>query len=115
MANESVKTRSQLSRLQRRAPASIQVTPVTQWNAAIPLLSPLVTSPEVKKNCVNNNSEQECRRVVNSDNKISPEPEKGPVVYKKWQHPAAPFYYEPAPTTSFLQSICTGVVDRTRS
>ncbi|KAK1418847.1 hypothetical protein QVD17_27994 [Tagetes erecta] len=103
MADKSVKPKSQPSRLQRRAPASIQVTPATQWNVAIPLLSPLVTSPEVKRNCVNSNSNS------NSDNRIVSEPEKVPIVCKKWQHPAAPFYYEPAPMM-FLQSICS--VDR---
>ncbi|CAI9277743.1 unnamed protein product [Lactuca saligna] len=110
MAGESVKAKRQPSRLQRRAPASIQVTPVGHWNVAIPLLSPLVLSPEVKTNCVENMKE-ECRRVVNSDNnKIASEAEKTPIVYKKWQHPAAPFYYESAPP--LLQSICTGIVDR---
>ncbi|KAK9068181.1 hypothetical protein SSX86_012292 [Deinandra increscens subsp. villosa] len=101
MADESAKSRRQPSRLQRRAPASIQVTPASQWNAAIPLLSPLIVSPDVNRICV-----------VNSENKVVPlpEPEKGPIVYKKWQHPAAPFFYEPAP--SMLQSICSGSVDR---
>ncbi|KAL8210272.1 hypothetical protein R6Q57_007004 [Mikania cordata] len=96
MADESVKAKRQPSRLQRRAPASIQVTPVSQWSAAIPLLSPLATFPEVRRNsCINNSM---------------PEPEKAPVVYKNWQHPAAPFFYEPAPALTLLQSICT--VDR---
>ncbi|KAJ0803798.1 hypothetical protein Hdeb2414_s0018g00538041 [Helianthus debilis subsp. tardiflorus] len=99
MADRSAKSRTQPSRLQRRAPASIQVTPVSNWNVAIPLLSPLATSPDVKRNCV-----------VISDDKTVPEPEKAPVVCKQWQHPAAPFYYEPAPT--LLQSICSGGVDR---
>ncbi|XP_071690577.1 uncharacterized protein At4g14450, chloroplastic-like [Rutidosis leptorrhynchoides] len=113
MADESMNPRRQPSRLQRRAPASIQVSPSSQWNVAIPLLSPLITSPE-NRNCIDN-SNDEYRRVVNSDdnnNKIvKPEPEKTPIVCKKWQHPAAPFYYEPAPT--LLQSICTGgTVDR---
>ncbi|KVH91322.1 uncharacterized protein At4g14450, chloroplastic-like [Cynara cardunculus var. scolymus] len=108
MADESTKTRRQPSRLQRRAPALIQVTPVGHWNVAIPLLSPLATSPDVKTNHVDN-SKEECRRVVNSDNKIVSEPEKVPIVYKKWQHPAAPFYYETAPP--LLQSVCTGIVD----
>ncbi|XP_076932115.1 uncharacterized protein At4g14450, chloroplastic-like [Bidens hawaiensis] len=110
------KSKRQPSRLQRRAPASIQVAPASQWNVAIPLLSPLVTSPEVKMSCVNsNNNQEECRRAVSSDNSnkvVVPPPEKAPVVYKKWQHPAAPFYYEPAPAMTVLQSICSGGVDR---
>ncbi|XP_076943584.1 uncharacterized protein At4g14450, chloroplastic-like [Bidens hawaiensis] len=109
------KSKRQPSRLQRRAPASIQVAPASQWNAAIPLLSPLVTSPDVKMSCVNNNNQEECRRAVNSDNNnnkvVVPAPEKAPIVYK-WQHPAAPFYYEPAPAMTVLQSICSGGVDR---
>ncbi|XP_076935138.1 uncharacterized protein At4g14450, chloroplastic-like [Bidens hawaiensis] len=110
------KSKRQPSRLQRRAPVSIQVAPASQWNAAIPLLSPLVTSPEAKMSCANNNNNQEeCRRAVNSDNnnnKVVLEPEEAPIVYKKWQHPAAPFYYEPAPAMTVLQSICSGGVDR---
>ncbi|KAI3756738.1 hypothetical protein L1987_56561 [Smallanthus sonchifolius] len=109
MADKSTKARVQPSRLQRRAPASIQVTPVSNWNVAIPLLSPLATSPDAKRNCIDIN-EEECRRVVNSDNKSVPESEKVPIVCKKWQHPAAPFFYEPAPT--LLHSICTGITDR---
>ncbi|CAN1158187.1 hypothetical protein LINPERPRIM_LOCUS11711, partial [Linum perenne] len=37
----------QSSRLQRRIPASLQINPASSyfWNAAIPLLSPLETSP----------------------------------------------------------------------
>lgn len=109
MADESVKAKRQPSRLQRRAPASIQVAPVGNWNVAIPLLSPLILSPEVKRTCVENMKE-ECRRGVNSESKIASEAEKTPIVYKKWQHPAAPFYYESAPP--LLQSICAGIVDR---
>ncbi|KAI3504181.1 hypothetical protein L1887_32726 [Cichorium endivia] len=110
MADASIKDKRQPSRLQRRAPASIQVTPVGHWNVAIPLLSPLVTSPDVKRNC-NDIMKEECRRVVNSDNMVTSEAEKAPIVYKKWQHPAAPFYYEAAPPL-MLHSICTGIVDR---
>lgn len=100
-----MKSRRQPSRLQRRAPASIQVTPANNWNVAIPLLSPLVTSPDFKRNCIDNNND------TNINNKTVSEPEKlkAPIVYKKWQHPAAPFYYEPAPALTLIQSIC---VDR---
>ncbi|KAI3804280.1 hypothetical protein L1987_25701 [Smallanthus sonchifolius] len=110
MADKSTKARTQPSRLQRRAPASIQVTPVSNWNVAIPLLSPLATSPDAKRNCIEI-SKEECRIAVSSDVKSVSESEKAPIVCKKWQHPAAPFFYEPAPT--LLQSICTGITDRT--
>ncbi|CAH1412316.1 unnamed protein product [Lactuca virosa] len=104
MADESVKAKRQPSRLQRRAPASIQVTPVGHWNVAIPLLSPLVLSPEVKTNCVENMKE-ECRRVVNSDNnKIASEAEKTPIVYKKCNIRLPRF------TTSQLRRYCSRFV-----
>uniref|UniRef100_M1B1M0 ATBET12 n=1 Tax=Solanum tuberosum TaxID=4113 RepID=M1B1M0_SOLTU len=34
------------SRLQWRAPASIQINCATDWNVGIPLLSPLISSPK---------------------------------------------------------------------
>ncbi|PWA46386.1 hypothetical protein CTI12_AA509200 [Artemisia annua] len=82
------------TRLQRRAPASIQVSPATTWNVAIPLLSPLISSPE--PHIVNTE-----KVAAPTENKTAPAP-----VYKMWQHPAAPFYYEPAPV--LLHSICSG-------
>ncbi|KAJ7979908.1 putative ATBET12 [Quillaja saponaria] len=82
------------SRLQRRAPSSLQINRSCDWNVAIPLLSPLASSPtglsdrilEVKP------SREEVRQ--QEQRRQSSEPEK--VVFKKWQHPAAPFCYEPA-------------------
>lgn len=88
---------------QRRAPASIQISPVTDWKAAIPLLSPLITSPTSDdlameiKSCSNSNS--------NNKHGHHNEAAEKPTAFKKWQHPAAPFCYEPAP---FVPFVCTG-------
>ncbi|KAG2722111.1 hypothetical protein I3760_02G115000 [Carya illinoinensis] len=83
--------RRQTSRLQQRAPASLQIgAPSSNWNLAIPLLSPLDSSPTSSKlvtdRTVDMNSREEARQQ-------GAEPEK--VVLKKWQHP--PFGYDPAP------------------
>ncbi|KAL7177711.1 hypothetical protein ACSBR2_030973 [Camellia fascicularis] len=88
--------RKQSSRLQRQAPASIQIRPA-DWKAAIPLLSPLITSPTSHDLTV------EMKSCNNQQ-----EPAK-PIVFKKWQHPAAPFSYEPAPFVPFGR---TGAGDR---
>ncbi|KAL2463668.1 Uncharacterized protein Fot_53324 [Forsythia ovata] len=93
----------QPTRLQKRAPASIQINPVTDWNVPIPLLSPLVQSP------TSNSLPAEIKSSCNSGNKEPVAAEKPVVVMKKWQHPAAPFCYEPAP---FLPFVCTGSFDR---
>ncbi|KAL0322494.1 UNVERIFIED_CONTAM: putative protein, chloroplastic [Sesamum calycinum] len=93
--------RRQPSRLQRMAPASIQINPVTEWNVAIPLLSPLVQSP--------NNLTAELKSGSSGDKEPVSAAEKPVVVMKKWQHPAAPFCYEPAPLLPF---VCTGSLDR---
>ncbi|KAL2242656.1 uncharacterized protein At4g14450, chloroplastic [Sesamum indicum] len=93
--------RRPLSRLQRMAPASIQINPVTEWKVAIPLLSPLVQSP--------NNLTAELKSGSSGDKEPVSAAEKPVVVMKKWQHPAAPFNYEPAPLLPF---ICTGSLDR---
>ncbi|KAF8394300.1 hypothetical protein HHK36_020507 [Tetracentron sinense] len=80
----------QLSRLQRRAPASLQVSPPSSfssdWKIVIPLLSPLATSPKLE--------------VVKPQEKLQQEHQclgTEKPVFKKWQHPAAPFCHEPAP------------------
>ncbi|GFP95904.1 uncharacterized protein at4g14450 chloroplastic [Phtheirospermum japonicum] len=88
LGNRNPAARRKPNRLQRRAPASLQISPVTEWNVAIPLLSPLVQSPasgfnptvEIKSSCS----------------------EKPVVVMKKWQHPAAPFCYDAAPFRPFV-------------
>ncbi|XP_065864467.1 uncharacterized protein At4g14450, chloroplastic-like [Euphorbia lathyris] len=86
---------SQPSRLQRRKPASLEINPPSSscWNVAIPLLSPLITSPTAIDRLPNLKSHEE-KQKPQQRNQIG-EPEKA-LVFKKWQHPAAPFCYEPA-------------------
>ncbi|KDP40297.1 hypothetical protein JCGZ_02295 [Jatropha curcas] len=81
----------QPSRLQRRKPAPLQINPPTssRWNAAIPLLSPLLSSPAA----MDLKSREEPQSQPRNQ---GTEPEKAATVFKKWQHPAAPFCYEPA-------------------
>ncbi|KAK4786881.1 hypothetical protein SAY86_010714 [Trapa natans] len=66
------------SRLQRQAPASLHISPSPpEWNVAIPLLTPLATSP------------------ISPPRLLAAEkPQEVQPVFKKWQHPAAPFSYE---------------------
>uniref|UniRef100_A0A7C8YUM9 Uncharacterized protein n=1 Tax=Opuntia streptacantha TaxID=393608 RepID=A0A7C8YUM9_OPUST len=94
---ETANRRRQPSRLQRRAPASIQINRSTDWNVAIPLLSPLASSPP---SIINPTAEIGSRLELPAPQTASsrPEPPK-PVVYKNWQHPAAPFCYEPSPNS----------------
>ncbi|KAL4388445.1 hypothetical protein GQ457_09G020410 [Hibiscus cannabinus] len=84
----------QPSRLQRRAPSSLQISPVSSWNVAIPLLSPVVPSPPSINRRMAERQEEPPRQeqLRQSQNK---EPEK--LVPKMWKHPAAPFRYDPAP------------------
>ncbi|CAN8306291.1 unnamed protein product [Cochlearia groenlandica] len=79
------------SRLQRRAPPPIKIINPSEakWNVAIPLLSP-TESPPSKPLVVNKREEQ---RWVKDKADMPP-------VFKKWQHPAAPFYYQPAPSSN---------------
>ncbi|KAK7279209.1 hypothetical protein RJT34_24255 [Clitoria ternatea] len=86
-------SRRQPSRLQSRAPSSLQINRAVDWNVAIPLLSPLASSPPPPPPPKEEPPQQ---RRQNS------EPEKA-VVFKKWQHPAAPFCYEPA---SLVKPFC---------
>ncbi|KAK8511174.1 hypothetical protein V6N13_013593 [Hibiscus sabdariffa] len=89
IASSNGDDRRQPSRLQRRAPASLQISPVSSWNIAIPLLSPLASSPpSIDRREESPSSEQPPRQSQKT------EPEK--LVFKMWQHPAAPFCYEPA-------------------
>lgn len=85
--------RRQSNRLQRRAPASLQIGPAPEWKAAIPLLSPLIQSP----------TSDDAAMEVRSETSAAVVAEKPVVVMKKWQHPAAPFGYEPAPFMPFVQ------------
>lgn len=83
----------QPSRLQRRAPASLQINR-SDWKVAIPLLSPLVSpsSPKDIQNWKPDSREASSTSSHHHHHKES-EPEK-PQVSKKWQHPAAPFHYD---------------------
>ncbi|KAK7278492.1 hypothetical protein RJT34_23522 [Clitoria ternatea] len=77
--------RHQPSRLQRRAPSSLKINRTVEWNVAIPLLSPLTSSPPA---LIELKPPQEPPQR---------EPENVVVSFKTWQHPAAPFCYDPAP------------------
>ena len=83
-------SRCQPSRLQRRAPASLQIAaPASStWNVAIPLLSPLATSPTSPKLGADEPRQLQQQSSVAETEKVG---------FKKWQHPAAPFGYGPAP------------------
>ncbi|WOH12743.1 hypothetical protein DCAR_0832251 [Daucus carota subsp. sativus] len=110
MSDTSVKSsgnRRLSSRLQKRAPASIKISPATDWNVAIPLLSPLDGSPPSLP--LRASEIKDCRDNARKNNVTEKAP--APVVYKKWQHPAAPFCYnETAPMRPFM--FCTAVSDR---
>ncbi|GMH28528.1 hypothetical protein Nepgr_030371 [Nepenthes gracilis] len=97
MADTSTRRR-QPSRLQRRAPASIQVNR-SEWNVAIPLLSPLASSPPPNR-LFDQTAEMESRQ---GHHQLPSGSEQKPAPFKKWQHPAAPFFYEPAPLASFAR------------
>ncbi|XP_022761131.1 uncharacterized protein At4g14450, chloroplastic-like [Durio zibethinus] len=86
--------RRQPSRLQRRAPASLQICPVSSWNVAIPLLSPLASSPPSIDRRTTEKRVEPPRQEHQRQSQAT-EPEK--LVFKMWQHPAAPFCYEPTP------------------
>ncbi|XAR57388.1 hypothetical protein NMG60_11025520 [Bertholletia excelsa] len=104
-AKRSSVERRQLSRLQQRAPASVETSRSTDWKVAIPLLSPLVTSPTESDLAV---AIRSCGNPQHQQIQVA-EAEK-PLVFNKWQHPAAPFGYKPAPLVPF---VCSGAVDRT--
>ncbi|RVW58002.1 hypothetical protein CK203_113097 [Vitis vinifera] len=67
------------SRLQRRAPSSLQISPAADWKVAIPLLSPLATSPSSPK-------------LIDRTAEVKPKEEPRQMkegekpVFKKWQH-----------------------------
>ncbi|KAL3727055.1 hypothetical protein ACJRO7_031890 [Eucalyptus globulus] len=93
--------RRQPSRLQRRAPASLQIaSPASQqWNVAIPLLSPLASSPTSPPTRLADLRSSSAAPATGGARAREDQPEKKPaaIAFKKWQHPAAPFCYEPAP------------------
>ncbi|OIW01437.1 hypothetical protein TanjilG_11155 [Lupinus angustifolius] len=78
--------RQQPSRLQSRAPSSLQINRNVNWNVAIPLLSPLASSPPPLDLKAEEPPHPPPRRQSGEQEKV---------VFKKWQHPAAPFCYEP--------------------
>ncbi|OIT30129.1 PREDICTED: uncharacterized protein At4g14450, chloroplastic-like [Nicotiana attenuata] len=101
--------RRQPSRLQRRAPASIQINRSTDWNVAIPLLSPLIsspTSPDSSNLTVEINSV--CNKKVEVKEKPAAAAAAAVLVFKKWQHPATPFCYEATPLVPFV--LCTETI-----
>ena len=95
------------------APSSIQVEPapanVAEWKVAIPLLSPLdiSTIPRIR-----DRTEAEAApppEEVRSPNGEKKDAEEGTRRWMAWQHPAAPFYYEPVPGNepAFVVPHCT--------
>ncbi|KAL1200053.1 hypothetical protein V5N11_030279 [Cardamine amara subsp. amara] len=84
------KEQQQRSRLQRRAP-SLMIKPesVSTWNMAIPLLSPLAPTPR------SSFDQSYVPQPKNKTEKPVEEVIKKTPVFKKWQHPASPFCYEP--------------------
>ncbi|KAL9240343.1 hypothetical protein vseg_014577 [Gypsophila vaccaria] len=92
---DTANRRRQSSRLQRRAPASIQVNRSTEWNVAIPLLSPLASSPP----SINRTADVDSRidapqSTLNRQDNSQMGGKSGPS-FKKWQ--SAPFCYEAPP------------------
>ncbi|KAI5397544.1 hypothetical protein KIW84_063384, partial [Lathyrus oleraceus] len=89
----------QPNRLQSRAPSSLQINRTVDWNVAIPLLSPVVSSPPpqqlplAKREELKPNQQQQRRQIAETEK----------IVFKKWQHPAAPFCYE---HTSVVPPFC---------
>ncbi|KAJ4959162.1 hypothetical protein NE237_026273 [Protea cynaroides] len=89
------------TRLQRRAPASIQVNKpssvAADWKVAIPLLSPLILSPVSPNPKIGDQSvELKSRNEPSRKDFQSPEPEPEKAIFNLWQHPASPFHYDPA-------------------
>ncbi|KAH7573269.1 hypothetical protein ACOSQ2_007113 [Xanthoceras sorbifolium] len=86
------------SRLQRRRPSSLQISPASTWNVAIPLLSPLASSPKTMEQAM-----MEMKSSSKAESRQEQRVESEKPVFKKWQHPAAPFCYEaPAIKPSFF-------------
>lgn len=111
-------TRQASSRLQMHAPSSLKVAhadaaDVAGWNAAIPLLSPLDATSALRAWDVaaeHEHTREERRRQPTAATTPLPPPPPSAVEAKRettataaaatataWKHPAAPFYYEPAP------------------
>ncbi|CAL0303296.1 unnamed protein product [Lupinus luteus] len=78
--------RQQSSKMQHRAPPSLQINHNMNWKVVIPLLSPIVLSSpplpyEVKV------------EEPPPSSRLREEQQKG--AFMKWQNPAEPFYYKP--------------------
>ncbi|KAJ9182245.1 hypothetical protein P3X46_006262 [Hevea brasiliensis] len=88
---------TQPSRLQRRRPASLEIYPPSSscWNAAIPLLSPLVSSPTTIDRMAEMKSREDQQQPSQLRNQETDKEKGATDVFKKWQHPAAPFCCEP--------------------
>lgn len=83
-------SRRQPSRLQRCAPSSLSVSRSSEWNVAIPLLSPTMEELPPAVAAPPQDPPQQ-KRVPRSEQEF--------VIFKTWQHPAAPFCYDPPPST----------------
>ncbi|KAI9119538.1 hypothetical protein K1719_009414 [Acacia pycnantha] len=90
-------SRRQPSRLQRRAPSSLLVKRSCEWNVAIPLLSPTMEVEEVPPVVTSTEGAPPQEQLQQQKRLPSAEPEN--VIFQKWQHPAAPFCYDPPPST----------------
>ncbi|XP_054820684.1 uncharacterized protein LOC129319611 [Prosopis cineraria] len=92
----SAGSRRQPSRLQRRAPSSLLINRSCEWNVAIPLLSPTMEEAPPTETAREGAPPQE-QQPQQQRRLPSAEPEN--VVFNKWQHPAAPFCYDPPSST----------------
>lgn len=108
--NSGRKLQRQRSRLQMHAPASINVGPVepasiSNWQAPIPLLSPLDVSPVHG----DNNSSLSVTDAAATATAAAASVVAPSGASAMWRHPAEPFYYEPLPgcTPGFAFSNCT--------
>ncbi|KAF3322148.1 hypothetical protein FCM35_KLT13289 [Carex littledalei] len=111
--NSGRKLQRQRSRLQMHAPASIKVGPVepasiSNWQAPIPLLSPLDVSPVHSDNMSekdhNSPPSETDAAAAAAASVVAPSGASA-----MWRHPAEPFYYEPLSgcTPGFAFSNCT--------
>ncbi|EOA29672.1 hypothetical protein CARUB_v10015819mg [Capsella rubella] len=91
-SSDSGDRRRQSSRLKKRPPA-LNIVPATpaanNWKTAIPLLSPLALSPETSLSPVDEDQQPPAE-----NQKATTAAVEKTLVFEKWQHPAAPFYYE---------------------
>ncbi|KAJ0245578.1 Uncharacterized protein HA466_0180270 [Hirschfeldia incana] len=94
-AGSNVRYTRPSNKLQRRLPSlKIETTSVTTWNVAIPLLSPLASSPK-------SSFDQSAVALSQNQTKKSADEVKKTPVFKKWQHPASSFCYD---QTTFVQT-----------